>query len=220
MSGLERLLTRRNALIFLSGLFYLIAWNREVNLLYGMFALVSATVSVAVILPRFALGGITASRRLPAAAFEGEEIEVCVAMLRSRLFDIDVVIRKTLIYSVLTSLLALVYFGGVVLLQQVLRGVTGGASELAIVVSTLAIAALFTPLRRLVQDFIDRRFFRRKYDAAKTLAAFGETARDETDMERLRTRLLEVVQDTMQPETVALWLKPDASAEQALGIPR
>ncbi len=130
-----------------------------------------------------------------------------VAMLRHRLWDIDILIRKTLLYSILTGLLALTYFGGVVILQSVFAAVGGQRSELAIVASTLAIAALFLPLRRRVQNAIDRRFYRKKYDAAKTLAEFGQTARDETDLEKLTARLVEVVQQTMQPTHVSLWLK-------------
>ena len=129
------------------------------------------------------------------------------SIMRYRLWDIDLLIRRTLVYALLTGLLAVMYFGSVLALQSVITAVGGQQSAIVTVVSTLAIAALFTPLRRRVQDFIDRRFFRAKYNAEQTLAAFANTARDEVDMERLAGALLGVVEETMQPESVSLWLR-------------
>ena len=130
-----------------------------------------------------------------------------IAVMRYRLFDIDVIIRKTTSYALLTALLALVYFGSVVVLQRLLSPITG-ESTAAVVLSTLLIAALFLPLRRWVQGIIDRRFFRQKYDAEQVLARFAATARDETDLDALTAELARVIQETMQPESVSVWLRP------------
>jgi hypothetical protein len=134
-------------------------------------------------------------------------IGIGISILRYRLWDIDIIIRKTLVYAVLTALLALVYFGLVVLLQSIFETLSGQESPLVIVASTLVIAALFAPLRRRVQDLIDRRFYRRKYDAQQVLAQFADTVRDETDMDRLTAELQRAVQETLQPETVSIWLQ-------------
>jgi hypothetical protein len=129
-----------------------------------------------------------------------------LAIFRSRLFDLNVIIRRTLIYAVLSALLAVLYFGSVVIFESVLRGLIGAGSQLAIVLSTLLIAALFGPLRGRVQRAIDRRFYRRKYDAARTLAAFGASVRDEVDLDALGNRLTAVVEETMQPTQLSLWV--------------
>jgi hypothetical protein len=140
-------------------------------------------------------------------------LTIGIAILRYHLYDIDVIIRRTLVYSLLTLALGLIYIGCIVLSRALVAPLIGG-SEVAIVASTLAIAALFFPLRRRIQNFIDKRFYRRKYDAAKVLATFGATARDETDLERLNAELLRVVDETMQPEFVGLWLREPGSDKQ------
>jgi hypothetical protein len=137
-------------------------------------------------------------------------ISIGIAILKYRLYDIDVVINRTLVYGSLTASLALVYFGVVTVTQAVFQTLTGQERlpQLAVVVSTLVIAALFDPLRRRIQSFIDRRFYRRKYDARKTLEAFSGRLRDETDLEALNAELVGIVRQTMQPSHVSLWVRP------------
>jgi len=130
-----------------------------------------------------------------------------IAILRHRLYDIDTIINRALVYGTLTASLALFYLGSVVGLQYVFRVLTGGGSQLVIVASTLAIAALFSPLRRRIQSFVDRGFYRQKYDAAQVMAAFSSKLRDETDLERLNGDLVDVVRETVHPTHVSLWLR-------------
>jgi hypothetical protein len=139
----------------------------------------------------------------------GIPLSIGAAVLRYRLYDIDIVINRTLVYGTLTAMLALVYFGGVATTQTIFRTLTGQQQQpqLAIVISTLVIAALFNPLRKRVQAFVDQHFYRRKYDAVKTLEAFGSRLREETDLDALSNDLVGVVRVTMQPEHVSLWLR-------------
>jgi hypothetical protein len=142
-------------------------------------------------------------------SFAGIPVAVGIAVLRYRLYDIDLLINRALVYAPLTATLGATYFAGVIGLQYVFRAITGQGSTLAVVASTLTIAALFNPLRRRVQGFVDRRFYRRKYDAAQTLAAFSARLREETNLDALRDDVMQVARDTMQPEHVSLWLRPD-----------
>jgi hypothetical protein len=142
-------------------------------------------------------------------------ISMGIAIVRYRLYEIDTLINRTLVYALLTAILAAVYFGAVVLLQRLFVALTGEKSTFAIVASTLVVAALFNPLRRRVQSFIDRRFYRSKYDARKTLEAFSTQLRNETDLDALGDDLVGVVRETMQPAHVSLWLRPDTASKEA-----
>jgi hypothetical protein len=176
----------------------------------------------------FVFAGVFLIITFPTAALPSREIQLFfiaamfflpvamgIAIVRHRLYDIDLIIRRTLVYSTMTALLALIYLGGIVLFQNLFVTFTGQAqSQLVTVISTLSIAALFFPLRNRIQSFIDQRFYRRRYDMAKTLAAFANTARDEVELEKLTAQLLEVVSDTMQPQRAGLWLKDIRSDPQ------
>jgi len=144
---------------------------------------------------------------LDALVIAAVPVAVGIAILRHRLYDIDRIINRALVYAALTGTLVAVYVGSVVLLQYPFRGLGGGESQLAIVASTLVIAALFGPLRRRIQAFIDRAFYRKKYDAKETLSGFGARLRHETDLDRLGDDLVAVVRETVQPEHVSLWLR-------------
>ena len=149
------------------------------------------------------------------ASLVGLPVAMSIAILRYRLYNIDLLINRTLVYGSLTAVLAAVYVGSVVLLQGLFQTLTGEQTQLAVVVSTLVIAALFNPLRRRIQSFIDRRFYRSKYDAAKTLEAFSARLRDETDLDALCEDLMGMVQETMQPSHVSLWLRPDTAPKHS-----
>jgi hypothetical protein len=156
---------------------------------------------------------------LLAVGLVGTPIAVGIAISRYRLYEIDTLINRTLVYGALTAALAMLYLGGVATTQAIFRALTGQEEQpqLAIVVSTLVIAALFTPLRRRIQGFIDRRFYRRKYDARRTLEAFSAKLRDETDLDALSGDLVGVVRETIQPAHVSLWLRPDFGTSGSRG---
>jgi hypothetical protein len=141
-------------------------------------------------------------------------ISIGIALLRSHLFDVDQLINRVLVYGSLTGVLALLYLGGVFALQGLVGGLTGQTQPLIVVITTLAIAALVQPLRRALQRGIDRRFYRRKYDAARTLESFGQTLRNEVDLGHLSTHLVAVVEETMQPAHISLWLRPPGRQEE------
>ena len=172
--------------------------------IYAVSVLVAAIVIVSA-WPN--LDGTIAAGALFLIGFLGIPGAIGVAMLRYRLYDIDVIINRTLVYAALSTMLALVYVGLVVSLQYAFRTLTGGSSQLAIVASTLTIAALFSPLRRRIQSFVDRRFYRNKYDAARVLEGFSIRLRNETDLNQLGNETVAVVRETVQPEFVSLWLR-------------
>ncbi|MGH3087484.1 MAG: hypothetical protein ACRDSJ_09225, partial [Rubrobacteraceae bacterium] len=150
---------------------------------------------------------VSLMNNLRLVSFAGVPVAVGVAILRYRLYDIEIIINRALVYGSLTAMLALIYFGSVVVLQRTFVFLTGEGSQLTIVASTLAIAALFHPLRRRVQAFVDRRFYRKKYDAARVLDAFSSKLRDEADLDQLNGDLVAVVRETVQPAHVSLWLR-------------
>jgi hypothetical protein len=183
---------------------------------YAVAVLVGGTILTNVVSNAMGVGWLREVGYLPTiVGLVGWPVAVGIAISRYRLYDIDILINRTLVYGSLTAALALVYFADIVLFQALLRALTGQESQLAVVVSTLAIAALFNPLRRRIQGFIDRSFYRRKYDTRKTLEAFSAKLRDETDLDALSNDLVGVVRETMQPAHVSLWLRPDMSSKQS-----
>jgi hypothetical protein len=169
----------------------------------------AVVVGTSLVAGAIAIWSVTVTILIINLALLGLPLFTCIAILRYRLYEIDIIINRTLVYGSLTATLVALYFGGIVVLQRVFILLTGQQSTLAVVASTLLIAALFTPLRRGIQSFIDRRFYRKKYDARKTLEAFSAKLRDETNLEALSDDLVGVVRETMQPVHVSLWLRPD-----------
>jgi hypothetical protein len=156
---------------------------------------------------------VSLSMNLTYISFASVPTAIGFAVLKYRLYDIDIIINRAVVYGPLTATLVALYFAGIVVLQRFFVLLSGQQSTLAVVASTLLIAALFIPLRRRIQSFIDRRFYRRKYDARKTLEAFSVKLRDETDLEALNADLVGVVQETMQPAHVSLWLRTDSASK-------
>jgi hypothetical protein len=186
-----------------------IKWVAYAGALGGGASLPTYTVLEAVNLPWLHLAGY-----VPAlVGILGVPTAVGIAITRYRLYDIDILINRTLVYGTLTATLVALYLIGIVVLQRLFVFLTGEQSTLAVVASTLLIAALFNPLRRSLQSFIDRRFYRRKYDARKTLEAFSAQLRDETDLDTLSDDLVGVVRETMQPAHASLWLRPDSTSK-------
>jgi hypothetical protein len=190
-----------------------IKWFTYTGVVASSAALLTYTISEAIGAPWLRWVGYVVMQ----VALIGMPISMGIAILRYRLYEIDILINRTLVYGALTALLVAAYFGGVTASQAIFRAVTGQQEQqpqLAIVVSTLVIAALFNPLRRRIQSFIDRRFYRRKYDSRKTLEAFSAKLRDETDLEALNNELVGVVRETMQPAHISLWLRPNTASKK------
>ena len=185
-----------------------IKWVAYAGALGGGASLPTYTALEAVNLPWLHLAGY-----VPAlVGILGVPTAVGIVITRYRLYDIDILINRTLVYGTLTATLVALYLVGIVVLQRLFVFLTGQQSTLAVVASTLLIAALFNPLRRSLQSFIDRRFYRRKYDARKTLERFSARLRDETDLDALSDDLVDVVRETMQPAHASLWLRPDTGS--------
>jgi hypothetical protein len=189
------------------------------------FALAAAFAALGWVAITFAYGSeeplvVVAAQLLQLISFLSIPLAVGIAVLKYRLYDIDLIINRTIVYGALTATLVLVYFGGVATTQAVFRAFTGQEQQpqIAVVVSTLVIAALFNPLRRRIQSFIDMRFYRRKYDARKTLETFSAKLRDETDLDALSDDLVGAVRESMQPAHVSVWLRPDTASKKD-GVP-
>jgi hypothetical protein len=190
---------------------------------YAALMLAASTTLTYVVFETMSLGWLWWVGFVPAiVGIVGLPVAVGTAILKYHLYNIDLIINRTLVYGLLTAVLALTYLGGVVLLQELFRTLSAQKSQLGVVASTLAIAALFNPLRNRIQGFIDRSFYRRKYDAAKTLAAFSAKLRTETDLDALSDDMIEVIEETMQPAYVSLWLRSDPTLEngEGSGAPR
>jgi hypothetical protein len=212
--GLGGLICVVATLLSLIARFYFSRGEKRLQLKWFTYAAVVG-LSTPLILSSFAPGLFQVLGQLAwTLGFLSLPVSAGVAILKYRLYDIDLIINRTLVYGPLTVMLVAVYVGGVLVLEYAFRTLTGSGSQLSIVASTLLIAALFNPMRRRVQNFIDHLFYRRKYDAARTLETFSARLRDETDMDALNSELLSVVQDTMQPEHVSLWLRAGTSPKR------